>query len=90
MDGERIPMSEKEYLLIRVLHEHVNRLVPLELIKSRVWVERSPGVDGVPDVSHDEMNALIYRVRKKYGKETFHISAVRGSGYVLESELISL
>jgi len=89
VDGKRIPMSEKEYLLIRVLHENANRLVPLEEIKSSVWPERLPGSDGVPDVTLDELNALIYRVRKKYGKDTILISAVRGIGYVLESELVS-
>jgi pSer/pThr/pTyr-binding forkhead associated (FHA) protein len=89
VEGKRIPMSEKEYLLIRVLYENANRLVPLEDIKSRVWPERPPGTDGIPDVTLDELNALVYRVRKKYGKDTFLISAVRGSGYVLESELKS-
>ncbi|CAM3552534.1 FHA domain-containing protein [Marinicrinis lubricantis] len=87
--GKRIPMSEKEYLLIQVLHENANRLVPLEEIKTRVWPERYSGVEYVPDVTPDELNTLIYRVRKKYGKDTFLISAVRGSGYVLESEFIS-
>ncbi|MDR6550191.1 FHA domain-containing protein [Paenibacillus qinlingensis] len=90
VDGKRIPMSEKEYLLIRLLHQKANQLVTLEEIKSNVWPERLPGVGGISDVSFDELNALIYRVRKKYGKDTFLISAVRGSGYVLESELISL
>ena len=47
------------------------------------------GVGGVPDVSLDELNRLSTGLRKKFGKDTFLISAVRGSGYVLESELIS-
>lgn len=89
VDGKRIPMSEKEYLLIRVLHENANRLVPIDVIKSSVWPERYMEEAGVPNVSVDELNALIYRLRKKYGKDTFMISAVRGSGYVLESELKS-
>ncbi|CAM3192085.1 FHA domain-containing protein [Paenibacillus lupini] len=89
VEGKRIPMSEKEFLLIRILYENANRLVPLEEIKVRVWPERLPGAGGIPDVSLDELNALIYRVRKKYGKDTFLISAVRGSGYLLESELIT-
>jgi len=89
VDGKRIPMSEKEYLLIRVLHEHANRLVPVEKIKASVWPERTPGEEGIPDVTLDELNALIYRIRKKYGKDNFLISAVRGSGYMLESELKS-
>lgn len=89
VEGRRILMSEKEYLLIRVLHENANRLVPLEEIKSSVWPERSTGAEGFSDVTLDELNALIYRVRKKYGKATFLISAVRGSGYMLETELKS-
>lgn len=89
VEGKPIPMSEKEYLLLRLLHEHANRLVSIEDIKAGVWPERSQGEEGVPDVTLDELNALIYRVRKKYGKDTFLISAVRGSGYVLESVLKS-
>lgn len=89
VEGKRIPMSEKEYLLLRVLYENAQRLVPIEEIKAKVWPERLPVAEGVPDVTLDELNALIYRVRKKYGKDTFLISAVRGSGYVLESELKS-
>lgn len=86
VQGKRIPMSEKEYLLIRVLYENANRLVPIEEIKSKVWPERMQGAEGDLDVTLDELNTLIYRVRKKYGKDTFLISAVRGIGYVLESE----
>jgi pSer/pThr/pTyr-binding forkhead associated (FHA) protein len=84
VEGQRIVMSEKEYGLIKVLNGHANQLVPFDEIKRTVWPERTAGEDGVPDVSMDELNALIYRIRKKYGKDTFVISAVRGSGYVLE------
>ncbi|TVY07628.1 FHA domain-containing protein [Paenibacillus cremeus] len=84
--GKRIAMSEKEFLLIQLLYEQANRLVPIEEIKQSVWPERTVGVDGIPDVSMDELNALVYRIRKKYGKDTFLISAVRGSGYVLEMD----
>ncbi|MCR8633988.1 FHA domain-containing protein [Paenibacillus radicis (ex Xue et al. 2023)] len=86
VDGQRIVMSEKEYGFIKVLNDHANQLVSFDMIKKTVWQERSTGEDGVPDVSMDELNALIYRIRKKYGKDTFTISAVRGSGYVLEKE----
>jgi Response regulators consisting of a CheY-like receiver domain and a winged-helix DNA-binding domain len=85
VEGKRMAMSEKEYLLLRVLHDNANRLVPMEDIKRSVWPERLSAEGAVPDVSLDELNALIYRIRKKYGKDTFLISAVRGSGYVLES-----
>jgi len=84
--GKRIAMSEKEFLFIQLLYEHANRLVTINDIKQTVWADRAAGSDGVPDVSLDELNALIYRIRKKYGRDTFLISSVRGSGYILENE----
>ncbi len=89
IDGRKIPMSEKEFLLIRLLHEHSNRLVSIAEIKSNVWYDRTLGADGLPDVSADEISALIYRIRKKYGKHAFQITAVRGNGYILESDLFT-
>ncbi|WP_248924898.1 FHA domain-containing protein [Paenibacillus hamazuiensis] len=86
IDGKRIAMSEKECSLMKVLHDNANHLVSIEELKKTVWPERSPGPDGVPDVSIDELNALVYRIRKKYGKHSFIISAVRGSGYILEKD----
>ncbi|GAA3404350.1 hypothetical protein GCM10020370_23410 [Paenibacillus hodogayensis] len=82
--GKRIVMSEKEYLFIHLLYKHANTLVAINDIKQTVWYDRALGPKGIPDVSMDELNALLYRVRKKYGKDTFLISAVRGSGYILE------
>lgn len=86
VDGKRIAMSEKEFLLIQLLYDRANRLVTNEEIKHTVWPERTTGADGMPDVSMDELNALVYRIRRKYGKDTLVISAVRGSGYVLEMD----
>lgn len=86
IDGKRIAMSEKEFLLLQLLHEHCNHLVTINDIKQTVWFDRTGGADGKPDVSMDELNALIYRIRKKYGPKTFHIRAVRGNGYILESD----
>ncbi|GIP56036.1 MULTISPECIES: FHA domain-containing protein [Paenibacillus] len=86
VDGRKIPMSEKEFLLLRLLHQHMNRLVTIAEIKSIVWHDRTWGTDGLPDVTADEINALMYRIRKKYGKDTFQITSVRGNGYILESD----
>ncbi|MEF2965903.1 FHA domain-containing protein [Paenibacillus sp. M1] len=86
IDGHKIPMSEKEFLLIQLLHQHINRLVTMAEIKSVVWHDRALGNDGLPDVTADEISALIYRIRKKYGKDAFRITAVRGNGYILEGD----
>ncbi|MFK7692692.1 FHA domain-containing protein [Paenibacillus sp. HJGM_3] len=86
VDGRRIGMSEKEYLLLKLLFDHANRLVPIPEIKHAVWPERVTNQGGQPDVHMDELNALMYRIRKKFGANTFVLNAVRGSGYVLESD----
>jgi len=86
VNGVKISMSEKEYLLLQLLHEHANRLVTIREIKQTVWYDRNPGPDGLPDVTIDELTTLIYRIRKKYGRDTFQINAIRGSGYILEKE----
>ncbi|MEF3302019.1 FHA domain-containing protein [Paenibacillus sp. GYB003] len=84
--GKAIAMSEKEFLFLDLLYKHANRLVTIHDIKTTVWSDRPLGPGGTPDVHTDELNALIYRIRKKYGKTTFLISAVRGSGYILETD----
>ncbi|MDF2721045.1 MAG: transcriptional regulator [Paenibacillus sp.] len=86
VNGSRIVMSEKEYLLLHLLHTNANHIVSIKEMMQAVWSDRCSGADGKPDVTLDELNALLYRIRKKYGKETFHIRAVRGSGYILEDE----
>ncbi|MGG6312715.1 FHA domain-containing protein [Paenibacillus macerans] len=86
VDDVRIAMSEKEFLLLQLLHEHPNRLVTIRDIKQKVWYDRNAGPDGLPDVTIDELTTLIYRIRKKYGRDTFQINAIRGSGYILEKE----
>lgn len=86
VNGVKISMSEKEYLLLQLLHDHANRLVTIREIKQTAWYDRNPGPDGLPDVTIDELTTLIYRIRKKYGRDTFQINAIRGSGYILETE----
>lgn len=85
IDGKRTAMSEKEYLFLQLLQDHSGRLVTIPIIKQTVWPDRNPGLDGSPDVSMDELNALIYRIRKKFGRDTFPIRAVRGSGYIMDN-----
>jgi DNA-binding winged helix-turn-helix (wHTH) protein len=86
VDGKPLVMSEKEFAFLQLLHDRANTLVTMDEIKRIVWLERSPGVAGTPDVSLEEINTLVYRIRKKYGRETFLISAVRGNGYIMEWE----
>lgn len=74
--------SEKEYKCIEYLLQNKGRFVAKDQLKECVWPERSysPGV--TPDVSQEELNALIYRIRKKINSH-LSIENIRGKGYVL-------
>ncbi|WP_260871456.1 FHA domain-containing protein [Paenibacillus sp. Y412MC10] len=76
--------SEKEYKCMELLVNHQGQFVSKEQLKSYVWPERSYGTDEVPDVSSEELNALIYRVRKKT-RDILAIESIRGKGYILQS-----
>lgn len=77
-----IAFSEKEYKCVELLLHHKEQFVSKEQLKLLVWPEREAGPDGVPDVSAEEMNALIYRVRKKT-RGLLGIESIRGKGYIL-------
>ncbi|MFD4518899.1 MULTISPECIES: FHA domain-containing protein [Paenibacillus] len=77
--------SEKEYKCMELLIHHQGQFVSKEQLKTYVWPERSCSTDEVPDVSSEELNALIYRVRKKT-RNILAIESIRGKGYILQSE----
>ncbi|MFE8699918.1 FHA domain-containing protein [Cytobacillus sp. FJAT-54145] len=74
--------SEKEYKGIELLLTKCDQFVTVEELKKCVWVERMLEPEVIPDVSSEEMNALIYRIRKKTN-DIFFIENVRGKGYIL-------
>jgi DNA-binding response OmpR family regulator len=82
---ENIPVSAKEWDFLWLLHQHAGRLVSYDAIKRTVWNERPlhPG-DLAPDVSMDEINTLIYRLRRKLGSHADLIRTVRAQGCMLE------
>ena len=84
IDGEAYAFSEKEYKCLELLFSCKGQFVSKEQLKSWVWPERSYGDGEVPDVSAEELNALIYRVRKKT-RHILSIESIRGRGYILQS-----
>lgn len=83
--GEVYAFSEKEYKCIELLWNHKEQFVSKEQMKLGVWPERSYSEGDVPDVSTEELNALIYRVRKKT-RHILSIESIRGKGYILQSD----
>ncbi|MCX7568643.1 FHA domain-containing protein [Tumebacillus sp. DT12] len=84
VNGEPIPMSDKEWRLLVTLQEREEALVSLEAIKRAVWPERAVEEGGVPDVGTDELSSLVYRLRKKMQDSGYQIQTIRGQGFLFE------
>lgn len=84
MGGKSIELTEKEWLFLQLLFSHGNKIVPYPEIKNTVWSERMIEEAAVSDVGAEEMNALVYRVRKKMGKSSSLLKTIRGVGCMLE------
>lgn len=84
IDGRVIPLSSKEWIFLTLLFENANRLVTYEEIKSAVWSERNMRNNLPIDVGLDEINVLIYRLRKKMLERGEMIKTIRGMGCILE------
>jgi DNA-binding winged helix-turn-helix (wHTH) protein len=84
MDGNMLNLSSKEWLFLTLLYKNTNRLVTHEEIKLTVWSERNKGNSLMIDVGLDEINVLIYRLRKKMQERGEMIRTIRGMGCILE------
>ena len=87
VDGENIAVSAKEWDFLWLLYQQAGRLVSYDVIKRTVWSERPPlPGDQAPDVNMDEINTLIYRLRRKLGAQADLIRTVRGQGCMLDEQ----
>lgn len=84
IQGAEISLPVKEWRLLELLYRHRNELVPYETIQSEVWPERRLAGGDPPDVGMDEMNVLLHRLRRKFGKYAKLLVTRRGQGCILE------
>ncbi|MCQ6562846.1 FHA domain-containing protein [Paenibacillus mendelii] len=73
--------SNKEYKCLELLASKVHQFVGKDEIIRYVWPERTV-LDNVPSVSSEEVNSLLYRLRKKTDNG-INIESIRGKGYIL-------
>ncbi|PZM66462.1 response regulator transcription factor [Paenibacillus dendritiformis] len=73
-DGIDIPLTSKEFELLRFLADHPNQVLTRDIILDRVW-----GMDYYGDVR--TVDTHIKRLRRKLGDEAGRIVTVRGNGY---------
>lgn len=84
IDGQLVSLTEKEWRFFKLLYDHANTVVTYDEIRAAVWPERILDESTLPDAGIDEINVLIYRVRKKLGKRAEMLKAMRARGYVLK------
>ncbi|MCM3718244.1 FHA domain-containing protein [Fictibacillus phosphorivorans] len=85
IDGEPLFLSGKHTDLLVLLYRKKNQAVSSDEIKIQIWPERMvAGSNALPDVGKDEINALVYRLRKKLGSYGDAIVTVPRYGYMLQ------
>ncbi len=82
--GKKIALTHKEWCCFNLLYENANKLVTFDQLKEIVWAERKTEGDFSLDVGTDEINVLLYRLRKKLGTKNNLIKNIRGCGCILE------
>ncbi|MBY6036828.1 FHA domain-containing protein [Fictibacillus nanhaiensis] len=85
IDGDPLFLSGKHTDLLVFLYRKRNQAVSSDEIKIHIWPERMvAGSYELPDVGNDEINALVYRLRKKLGPYGEAIVTVPRYGYMLQ------
>lgn len=89
VEGQTISFSGKEKDLLLMLYCNSNKAVSYDDIKEALWPERKINAESVPDVGNDEINALVYRLRKRLGKGAEQVITIPRYGIMLKnSEVI--
>lgn len=77
--GEDLPVTQREWDILRVLADARGRVVPFDVLLDRVWGEAT-------DSARASLEVILSRFRKKLERVTAQpvIRTVRGAGYALE------
>lgn len=84
INKQEIPLSVKEWCLLELLYHNRNKLVSYSAIRATVWTERPVLNNNEPDVGLEEINAILYRLRRKFGIYRSLLKTRRGQGCILE------
>ena len=82
--GAEVTLSAKEWLLLELVYKHRNELVTYDSIRMTVWAERVSSAGRPPEVGVEEINLLLYRLRRKLGAGANILKTRRGRGCLLE------
>jgi DNA-binding response OmpR family regulator len=77
-DNENIELTKREFNLLRLLMENVNRVLTREVLLEKIWGYDTSIETNVVDVYVSYLRAKLDKVN-----QDSHIQTVRGAGYVL-------
>lgn len=83
IDEQAVQLSAKEWELFALLYRNRNKVMTYETIMNEVWKERILDHHAL-DVSHEEVNILIFRLRKKLGQHSSLLKTIRGRGFIFD------
>ncbi len=78
-EGQEIPLTAKEYSLLKVLYNHKNKIVTFDQLLSKVWGDNYQGYENT-------LMAHIRKVRQKIEanpSKPVHLITIKGLGYQL-------
>ena len=81
VDGVAVPLTPKEFDLLRTLAEARGRVLSRELLLDRVW-----GYAAAGEIESRTVDVHVRRLRMKLGSEGRRIATVKGVGYRLDAE----
>ena len=80
----KITLTCKEWQLLSILYDIPNKLVSYDEVCNAVWPERGRNAFTNQLVGVEEINVLVYRLRKKIAPFGKLLKTVRGRGFILE------
>lgn len=84
--GQILSFSGKEKELLLMLYNNRNKAVTYDEVREALWPERKVSSESLPDVGNDEINALVYRLRKRLGEGASQVITVPRYGIVLKTD----
>lgn len=87
LEGKRLHLTGKDMDLLMLLYQRANQAISYEEIMVLIWPERLLGTEKmIPDVGRAEINALVYRLRKRLGQYGEKVTTIPRYGYMWEME----
>lgn len=80
--GELLPLTKREYDLLDLLAQHVNHVLTKEQIFEQIW-----GYDNEAGLEVIKVYINTLRAKLNAGGKPDMISAIRGVGYMLKSDV---